>query len=539
MGTLPIASSLSPPLNILTRFVRIAESKPGRPAIVIDGTIISYGQFLELARQVVTKARQAFNSPFLGGLGNRRLGQYVGSIAAPLGGWTFVPMSSGDPVARHILTLERTGISVLLIDESAEPLLPAILLAIKRPLLIIAPGRNALGIPVPSPHAFAGAADLQQVEPEAQYSLTTTGDAYLLFTSGSSGQPKGVSVSHRNSSSFIESAIFRLAPTSEDRFAQLSNLTWDLSILETLVAWSVGACVYRLPDSLPRIVRFVRDNALTFWISAPSVGNVIADLHQLTPSALPTLRCSVFCGEALPDKLSEKWQTAAPNGVIENFYGPTEASVAISCYRWRRGDASRQFAPIGEPFPGQRIALRDTEGMPVTDGEIAEVYLAGDQVVSGYWQDPKQTQKRFVQFGDDVTWYRTGDLAQWTDQGYVFRGRVDDQMKIQGYRIERQEVEAYLREAAESNAVAIIALPLRDNGVTLALHAVIADSPKSSGEILHMCREIMPQHMVPIAVHQRPLPRNPNGKIDYRRLAEDIKSNGIDKFQTLNQEMYQ
>lgn len=519
---MPLTECAPPAPNIAARFVRVAESMPERPAVVIDGVLTSYGAFLDLARRVVALGRRASSSAFLAGLGNRRLGQYVASVAAPLGGWTFVPMFSGDPVARHVQTLERTGASVLVIDESAESLLPALFQAITRPLLIIAPHRDAPGIVAPAPHVVAGAAALRRCAPDAAWRMDASNNAYLLFTSGSTGQPKGVPLTHRNLCSFIESAIFRLAPTAQDRFAQLSNLTWDVGILETLVGWSVGACVYRLPDSLPRIARFVHDHALSFWFSTPSVGHALADLHRLEPGALASLRCSVFAGEALPDPLLERWQLAAPHGVIENFYGPTEASVSISCYRWRSSDANGQFVPIGEPFPGQQMALRNAEGKPVRDGEIGELYLAGDQVVSGYWHDSEQTQQRFVRCDDGLSWYRTGDLAQRTGQGYVFRGRVDDQMKIRGYRIERPEAEALLREAAESNAVAVIVLPLRDNGAILGLHAVVADSPRTAAQILHRCREIMPAHMVPVAVHLQPLPRNPSGKVDYRRLTEEL-----------------
>jgi amino acid adenylation domain-containing protein len=516
----------APSAGIASRFIAIAEAYPTRPALVIDGTVSSYGELLGTARRIAGVCAEMPSSPFLVGLGDRRLGQYSALFAAAMAGRTFVPVYAPDPAEGHIDVLRRTEANVVVIDQAAEAALPAILDGVAHPLCVIALHTDTPPVPFPARHTFVGAAAIRRARPVDQHRVGEHEGAYLFFTSGSTGKPKGVLVTHRNLLRFVDSAVFRLAPGADDRFMQLSKLSWDLSILETLVPWSAGSCVYRVPDSLLQLVRFVRDNELTFWVATPSVGHTIADLHQLTPGAMPSLRSSVFCGEAPSARLFGLWREAAPDSIIENFYGPTEAAVSISGYRWSGRGMPPDPVPMGEAFPGQRIEARDLDGRPVRDGEIGEAYLAGDQVVSGYWLDPEQTDRRFLRDADGVIWYRTGDLVQRSEHGWLFRGRVDDQMKIQGYRIERQEVESYLRRVAGCSAVAVLALPLRDGSSVLTIHAVIENSAKSASEILAGCRSLMPSHMVPTAVHLLPLPRNQNGKIDYRRLAANIRTAG-------------
>jgi len=533
----------SPPLNLLRRFLEQATSHPQRVALVTQEQCHSYAELLTaasrlaalttLAEEAITPAVEASRGQlprFIAALGNRTFEQYVASVAAPLSGRTFLPMFSGDPPSRHARVLERTRARILLVDPTGMRLLPDILPHLVHPLCIVAPTITRPDFQMPAHHRFYGAPDFGLAAPDvfAAGAVPCEPDrpAYMLFTSGSTGSPKAVVLTHRNLGSFLESALFRLAPCATDRFAQISNLTWDVGFLETHVAWAVGAAVYRLPEQIARIGQFVREHALTHWFSTPSTGFALVDLRQLRPGALPSLRCSVFAGEALPNKLLDVWQQAAPGGIIENFYGPTEASVTVACHRWRGPSADRPFCPFGEPFPGQRLVIRNAAGEPLPDGDVGEVHLSGDQIVEGYWEDPERTAERFVRDADGTLWYRTGDLAQHTDQGWLFRGRVDDQLKVQGYRIERQEVEGLLRDAAQSQAVAVLALPLRKDGATLCLHGVVAESARTSAEIHQHCRRNMPAHMVPVAIHIRPLPRTPSGKVDYGRLRDQLLQTG-------------
>lgn len=512
--------------NLIGRFFQQARLAPERTALVIDDDHWSYGALLDAATRLSGVAWRAIASepdglarPLMAALGSRRAAQYIASIAAPLGGWVYMPLFAGDPVARIVQALEREQPAVLVVDESGAALMADILPRLDFALQIVGPDSEELA--VPAPHAWHGrrafdATRPHEVEPAA---CDASALAYLLFTSGSTGRPKGVPLTHENLLAFMESAILRFAPAPEDRFGQISNLSWDVSILESHVAWATGASVHRLPDQLARIPAYVREQRVTHWFSTPSVAMLLQDLHALVPDSLPSLKCSVLAGEALPTSLVREWRAAAPNSTIENLYGPTEASVAIACHRWSPGDDD-EFVPLGEPLPGQTIVACDEQGEPVADGVAGELYLSGSHVACGYRSNPDETERRFVRCAEGRLWYRTGDLAKRTARGWHFIGRVDDQFKIQGYRVERLEVEALLREAAGTQNAVIVTLPLKDQSRILALHGVVANSSLDSATILRRCRERMPAHMVPLAIHLRDIPRTSSGKADRASLRE-------------------
>ncbi|RQS70486.1 hypothetical protein DID96_15220 [Burkholderia sp. Bp8963] len=518
-----VPAAVGPRTNLVSRFHRQALAAPDRIALVIDGERWSYGDLLDAAIRLSNVAIRSHNAgrdakpSLMAALGSRQAAQYVASIAAPMSGWTYMPLFAGDPASRVVQTLERERPAVLVVDSSGAVLLPDILPHLGFALQIIGPDSDDLA--VPAPHRFHGRRALDgmpacHAEPAACDVSTV---AYLLFTSGSTGVPKGVPITHGNLLAFVESAALRLASTAEDRFGQISNLSWDVSIFESHVAWATGGSVHRLPDQLIRIPAYIRAQRLTNWFSTPSVAIMLQDLHALQPNALASLRCSVFAGEALPTSLVRRWHEAAPHSVIENFYGPTEASVAIACHRWHHGDDG-EFVPFGEPLPGQTLVARDERGEPVADGATGELYLSGSQVASGYRNNPNETARRFLRGADGRLWYRTGDLATHTARGWRFVGRVDDQLKVQGYRVERLEVEAMLREAAGTQNAVIVMLPLNDQSSILTIHGVVANTSLNSAAILRRCRELMPAYMVPTAIHLREIPRTSSGKVDYGHL---------------------
>ncbi|MHA6907582.1 AMP-binding protein [Ralstonia pseudosolanacearum] len=514
--------------NLARRFYQQALAAPDRTALVIDGERWSYGDLRAAALRLSDLAMRSIGRspdaepeptpPLMAALGSRQATQYLASLAAPMGGWIYMPLFAGDPVSRIVQVLDRERPPVLVVDPFGAALLPDILPRLDFALQVIGPDSDDLAIPMPHRfHGWRALSDMQARDTEpAPCSASTV--AYLLFTSGSTGVPKGVPITHGNLMTFVESAALRLAPTAEDRFGQISNLSWDVSILESHVAWAVGASVHRLPDQLIRIPAYIRAQRLTHWFSTPSVAVMLQDLHALQPSALASLKCSVFAGEALPASLVRQWHEAAPNSLIENFYGPTEASVAIACHRWHPSTGDAEFIPFGEPFPGQTLVACDEHGEPVTDGTIGELYLSGSQVAVGYWNNPEESARRFVRAPDGRLWYRTGDQAVHTACGWRFVGRVDDQLKVQGYRVERLEIEAMLRKAAGTQNAVIVMLPLNDQSSILTIHGVVANGSLDSIAILRRCRELMPAHMVPTAIHLRDIPRTSSGKADYGRL---------------------
>jgi len=253
-------------------------------------------------------------------------------------------------------------------------------------------------------------------------------------------------------------------------------------------------------------------------------------LGLLTPAAFPTLRLSLFCGEALSASLAERWQLAAPASVVENIYGPTETTVAITHYRW---DAARSPAecvhglvPIGGVFEGQECCVVDDALAPCPTRQQGELCLAGSQVTRGYLNDPAKTRAQFVpvQGMGDKVWYRTGDLVYQDERKCLFfLGRKDEQVKVNGYRVELQEIDLVLREVSGTELAVAVAWPVSE-GTAAGIVAVLCGADATiDSRVIEGCAKRLPGYMVPAHIyHFDSLPLNVNGKVDRRQITERL-----------------
>lgn len=362
--------------------------------------------------------------------------------------------------------------------------------------------------------------------------------AYLMFTSGSTGAPKGVGISHANVCAYLEAIGRRLELGQEDRCSQFFDLTFDLSVHDLFVTWAAGACLVtpsRTDLLMPQ--RFVQKHGLTVWFSVPSLAIHLRRLALLRPGTLPGLRWALFCGEALPTAVAREFQAAAVRARLVNLYGPTEATIAFTEFTVDPAAADHELGavvPIGRPLAGQEVVVVDAALRPVADGTVGELCLGGDQVASGYWQDPATTASRFVTL--DVPgrgsrrWYRTGDLARWDDAvGLRFHGRVDRQVKVRGYRVELQEVEEAVRVAAGVDAVAVIPWPRDADGGAQGLVAFIVGAAAAI-DVRAACGRVLPEYMIPTELHGlTELPLNHNGKVDHAQLQQILLERFADR----------
>jgi acyl-CoA synthetase (AMP-forming)/AMP-acid ligase II len=259
-------------------------------------------------------------------------------------------------------------------------------------------------------------------------------------------------------------------------------------------------------------------------------------LGLLETAAFPTLRWSLFCGEALSASLAESWQQAANNSILENLYGPTEATIAITRYRWNSASSPAEcingLVPIGWPFDGQQVCAVDEDLAPPPTGESGELCLGGSQVTRGYLNDSAKTTNSFVHLrnsGDQI-WYRTGDLVRQDERGCLFYlGRRDFQVKINGYRVELQEIDLVLREAAETELAVAIPWPLSDGSASGIVAVVSGSDPAHNQRIAAACENKLPRYMVPTHIyHVSQIPLNVNGKIDRGRITEMLAAGTID-----------
>jgi non-ribosomal peptide synthetase component F len=317
-----------------------------------------------------------------------------------------------------------------------------------------------------------------------------------------------------------------------DRFSQEFDLTFDLSVHDMFVCWERGACLYCVPErAVMAPAKFIREHELTVWFSVPSLVGRLEKLRLLRPGCFPSLRCSLFCGEPFSAVYAQRWQEAAPNSIVENLYGPTETTIAITHYRWDKVTSPKDciygIVPIGWTFPGQVGAVVGENLDFVSPGESGELWLAGSQVTSGYWNSPHKTQEQFVKLpttGESL-WYRTGDLVKQDATGcFYYLGRTDHQIKIRGYRVELQEIEAVLRKACGTEQAVSVAWPVSNGSAEGVVGFVSGVETLERDRVLAYCREVLPDYMVPQEIYLRQeLPLNVNGKVDRLTLARQLE----------------
>jgi amino acid adenylation domain-containing protein len=374
-------------------------------------------------------------------------------------------------------------------------------------------------------HRILGADDFLAAEDWHATDVSRNSIAYLLFTSGSTGQPKGVMISHTNVLHYVDYVTKRYGFNSNDRVSQNFDLTFDLSAHDMFVAWQSGACM--CCPSQKQLIKpgaFLNNSRLTVWFSVPSTAVFMRRLAELKPGLYPHLRLSLFCGEALPVEVVRDWSAAAPNSIIENIYGPTELTIGCTAYRWDNqtsfDECEQGIVPIGEPFENMEALIVDEELREVPTGSEGELLMTGPQLSHGYWCDDERTRRAFVSVaGRDGNYYRTGDRVRRSapDKPLIYLGRLDSQVKVLGHRVELGEVEAVVRSLCGIAAVVAVAWPSSSNadGIELFLEAEKFDTEL----LMKQLKAKLPYYMVPRRIRTLPrLPLNANGKYDRKAL---------------------
>jgi amino acid adenylation domain-containing protein len=491
------------------RILGFASESPNSTALIIDGEAWSYAELISAAQEIAAEfptVNAGAPQPITAVMAQRHVSSYAGILAARLSGHAYVPLNVNHPCQRNATILQNSAAERVVCGSFAAEKLQNILSVAN----VAAESLNTVRCgDSKSDYLFEAQGNGEEWPPTGEQSLADL--AYILFTSGSTGNPKGVPIRNSELEAYLAAAGPLVNPQPDDRFSQTFDLTFDLSVHDLFICWENGATLVVPSEKELRMPsRYIVEQGITCWFSVPSLAYQMRLQEDLSAGAFPALRHSLFCGEALPTLVAKEWAGAAPNSVVENWYGPTEATIACSRYVVTEEDIEEDTVPIGKAFSGMELLIQD-----------GELLLAGAQLASGYLNDAEKTAASFITLADGKQAYRTGDRAEIGADGNArFLGRVDNQVKVRGYRIELGEIEAALRDASSGlNAVAL-AWPGGSEIATTIVAAFEAGTTDTAA-VRAKVAAILPDYMLPSTIFCVPeFPKNASGKMDRKALAE-------------------
>jgi amino acid adenylation domain-containing protein len=470
---------------------------------------------------------------------NRSIESVAGALGILKAGATYVPIDPMCPKSRLSYIINKCGVKYLLTSQdkltNIERVFPE--KSTLESIFIV----NGLDSGLRS-LKFIKLINWQEIREDASEEApkicTIDSDlAYILFTSGSTGNPKGVMLSHLNSLTFINTAYNFFQITKNDRFSNICPLHFDMSIFDLFVAFKAGATVAIIPEALSifpaKLAEFIEKNRISVWNSVPSALSLLANLTNLDKYDFTSLRLILFAGEVFPVKYLRRLMKTAPEARFYNLYGQTEANTSTYYHVEQIPTDDTAILPIGRPLPNFEIFAIDEGGRKIRKPEEkGELYVRASSVALGYWADIEKTGECFVRnpISPDLNErvYKTGDIVRLDSDGnYVFLGRKDHMIKSRGYRIEIGEIETVLCNHPDIKNAIIIPIP--DDLIGNRISAIIV--PTSPGnlkkeDILKYCSKYLPKYMIPEIIELREsLPSTSSGKVDRKKLAEKLKKN--------------
>ena len=515
----PHAALPTPPYPLVTEAVsRAVREAPGRFAIEQGGRRWTYGELGDAvgALAAALRARGVARGCVVGITGASSFGLVTGMLAVLTAGGVVLPIAADLPERRKRLMLQEARASHLLHVEDGPGTSDWV-----RDLgpIVVVPIDERTG------KVIGAGAEPFHPDPDVLPAAAADDPAYIFFTSGTTGTPKGVLGVHRGIGHFLEwqRTTFEIAPG--DRCGQLTNISFDVVLRDMLLPLFSGATLCIPPKDLSpdQVLAWLALEEISVVHVVPSLAHAWLE-HRPPGVSLPSLRWTFLAGEPLTDTLIRSWREVVPEacGVV-NLYGPTETTM-VKCYYRLPQELLPGVQPVGEPLPQTQALVLSEENRLCGVNEPGEIVLRTPFMTRGYVNGPQEQGKRFLAnpFGSDPgdLVYRSGDLGRYRPDGTLMvLGRLDRQIKIRGVRIEPEEVTAVLSRHPQVRACTVVGRELGAQPMALVAY-VVADQGETNGAALRSyLAERLPAPLVPSAfLFLDRLPLTPNGKLDYRRL---------------------
>lgn len=501
--------------SVLAWLEHTAKAMPDKVAICDERGSITYGEYrnksLAIARQIISVKREMgmeLKSPVVVYL-EKGLEVLVSFMGVAYSGGFYSPIDVDMPESR--------------IDKILEILQPSVVITTKE-LKSRFEELSFQGNYLIYEEIESETCDEAVVSPVTE-GIIDTDLLYVLFTSGSTGVPKGVSINHRSVIDYIDWVTETFEISSEDKFGNQAPFYFDNSILDIYSCMKTGATLYIIPKKLffqaVLLLNYIKDNGINtiFWV--PSALIVVSKLKAFRNVDLTgTLKRVLFCGEVMPNKQLNIWRKYLPDVVYANLYGPTEITDACTYYIVDREFSDEEPLPIGIPMKNTEILVLNEKDELVKEDEVGELCVRGTSLSMGYYNNPEKTREAFVQNPLNKAVpeiiYRTGDLVKYNEFGeIIYLSRKDFQIKHLGHRIELGEIETAVSSLEEVTLCCCLYNEKRQEIV------LFLDSDLSREFIREQISELVPDYMIPGKVkYLADMPINANGKIDRVKLKE-------------------
>lgn len=510
-----------------------AKEYPHKASVVCGSEKITYGELDEITTKlaVVLRENGVKRGDRVGIYLNKSISSVVGINAIPKAGAVYVPFDPNAPLSRLSYIVQNSEIRCILTSTkkagSINKMFPE-----NNPLKVIVLLDDQTSpiedVPVKVIRwSTVKSADCVRT-PENSY--TEMDLAYILYTSGSTGVPKGVMISHLNALTFVNWSHDEFGIRTTDNVSSHAPLHFDLSIFDIFTSIKAGATIFLVPEELSifprRLINFIKDNRITVWYSVPSILTHMIVHGNMKSHSFPDLRLILFAGEVFPVKYLRELMEIIPDADYFNLYGPTETNVC-TFYQVKQIESDRSKpVPIGKACNNiEAFALDDNKNLITVPCRVGELYVQGSCVAQGYWGDPEKTEicfiKNFLPPGTGKKMYRTGDLVTLDQEGnFHLIGRKDHMIKSRGYRIEIGEIETALYNHPGIKEAVVVPIP--DELITNRIKAFLVPLQAGSTtkmEIEKYLAERIPHYMIPeIIEFCETLPKTSTGKIDRTRL---------------------
>lgn len=482
---------------VLSPLINVIKESGERNAFCINEHFYTYRQFASHISKIRDSLQlNPFENKNIGLVANDDIETYAAIFAIWMEGLAYVPLHPDQPADRILEIIDQAGIQ-----------------------LIINSTNNNVVADIQTIHS----ASLIFKELNLEIKNVPENDlVYILFTSGSTGKPKGVPITRGNVAAFMQSFWKTGFQINEiDKCLQCFDLTFDVSVQSYLVPLTRGACTFTIPHDQIKysyVFGLLDDHQLTFGAMAPSM------IRYLRPYFneinIPAFRYCILTAEASPLELVKEWSNCIPNAEIYDFYGPTEATIYCTYYKLPVNNDAKQLngmLSIGKPMNGLNAIIKDDNNKILELGEKGELCISGGQLTPGYWNNAEKNIESFIELvynGINQRFYKTGDLCYFDMDGDImYSGRMDFQVKIQGYRVELGEIEHHAREFMRGQNAVAIAFENKTTNTEIALF--IEGELAATKELTAYLKSKIPPYMIPTKIIvENIFPLNNNGKVD-------------------------